>query len=39
MTLILAHSAAWVELQYMRFRVSKLEYVVMTHRFDANTLL
>jgi len=38
MTLILAHSA-WVELQYMRFGVSKLERVVMTHRFDANTLL
>ena len=31
----------WAEiiLQYMRVRVSKFEYVVMTHRVDVNTLL
>ena len=30
---------AKIILQYMRVRVSKFEYVVMTHRVDVNTLL
>ena len=28
-----------IEMQYMQFCVSKIEYVVRTHRYDVNTLL
>jgi len=30
---------AYIDLQYMLFRVSKFEYVVRTHCVDGNTLL
>jgi len=32
------HDPRKIDLQYMRFRVSKFQSVVRTYRFDVNTL-